>query len=226
MNDQFLPSGRTRDDLSAKLAVYLVADPAATSRNIIDVVQEALAGGVTCVQLRSKDDEGYDLWRKSVTLKRLCEEHDALFIVNDRLDVALASNADGVHLGVGDLPVDVARAMAPPGFIIGFSPDSLDDVRATRPLGADYAGIGPVYATGSKGDAGAPIGLEGLALKAGLVGVPTAGIGGIQVQTAGAVITAGAVGVAVIGAILNSDDPEHAASDLVQAVAAAKSGRA
>ncbi len=218
MSDVLLPSGRSAEDLADRLALYLVADPDATSRDLLDDVQAALAGGVTCVQLRSKTHEGYDLWRLSMALKRICEEFDALFIVNDRVDVAIASNADGVHLGVGDLPIDITRSMTPPGFIIGFSPDTMDDVRATRRLGADYAGIGPVFATGSKGDAGSPIGLDGLAIKAAAVDVPTVGIGGISLETAPSVIRAGAVGVAVIGAIHKHEDPEQAARDLRRAV--------
>lgn len=208
------------DELRDRLAVYLVADPEGTTRSLLDDVQAALAGGATCVQLRAKRLDGYDFWRVAATLRALCAESDALFIVNDRLDIALAVEADGVHLGVGDLPVDVARAMTPPGFVIGFSPQTMDDVRATAQLGADYAGLGPVYATGSKDDAGEPIGLAGLRAQAAACQTPTVAIGGITIGNAEATVAAGVDGLAVIGAILRAEDPDKATRNLANAVRA------
>jgi thiamine-phosphate pyrophosphorylase len=208
------------DELRDRLAVYLVADPEGTSRPLLDDVQAALSGGATCVQLRAKRLEGYDFWRVATTLRALCAESDALFIVNDRLDVALAVEADGVHLGVSDLPVDVARAMTPPGFVIGFSPQTMDDVRATAQLGADYAGLGPVYATGSKDDAGEPIGLAGLRTQVAACQTPTVAIGGITLGNAEATVAAGVDGLAVISAILRAEDPERATRELADAVRA------
>jgi thiamine-phosphate pyrophosphorylase len=205
------------DLLRERLRIYLVADPEATD-DLIDATQASLDGGATCVQLRAKNLGGYDFWRRSMTLKRLCEEYGALFIVNDRLDVALACGADGVHVGVSDLPVDVVRGMVPPGFIIGFSPQSDDDVTAAAPLGADYVGLGPVYATGSKADAGPPLGLDGLARQVARCRVPAVGIGGITIDNAAAVMAAGAEGVAVISAILKAPDPAEATRLLERAV--------
>jgi thiamine-phosphate pyrophosphorylase len=213
------------DELRDRLAVYLVADPEGTSRSLLDDVQAALDGGATCVQLRAKRLGGYDAWRLATTLRDLCAQSDALFVVNDRLDVALAVGADGVHLGVADLPVDVARAMSPPGFLIGFSPQSLDDVHATEPLGADYAGLGPVFATGSKADAGPPLGLGGLRLQAAACRVPTVAIGGISLRVAEDTVAAGVDGVAVISAILGADDPAQATRDLAAAVRAGRRRR-
>jgi thiamine-phosphate pyrophosphorylase len=214
--DRRYPSNELRD----RLAVYLVADPDGATRPLLDDVQAALAGGATSVQLRAKRLDGYDFWRLALPLRALCAESDALFIVNDRLDIALAVEADGVHLGVHDLPVDVARAICPPGFVIGFSPQSLDDVRSTGPLGADYAGLGPVFATGSKSDAGMPIGLDGLRAQTESCRVPTVAIGGISLANAAATIAAGADGVAVISAILGADEPEQATVGLAAAVRA------
>ncbi len=211
-------SGYPVDELRDRLAVYLVADPEGTPRSLLDDVQAALSGGATCVQLRAKRLGGYDAWRVATTLRALCAESDALFIVNDRLDIALAVEADGVHLGVSDIPVDVARAMTPPGFVIGFSPQTMDDIRATAQLGADYAGLGPVFATGSKDDAGAPIGLAGLRSQSAACHVPTVAIGGITLANAADTVAAGVDGVAVISAILGTDDPEQATEELASAV--------
>ena len=217
----------TADDLRPRLAVYLVADPDATETPLIDAVQAALDGGATMVQLRAKRLGGYDLYRRATQLKFLCEQYGALFVVNDRLDIALVTGADGVHLGASDLPVDVARELAPPGFLIGFSPKTLDDVAAAARLGADYVGLGPVFPTGSKADAQPPIGIDGLRQQIAVARVPTVGIGGITVANAEAVVAAGADGVAVISAILGAVDPTAATADLAAAVArgvAARSG--
>ncbi|MCC6315326.1 MAG: thiamine phosphate synthase [Thermomicrobiales bacterium] len=211
--------------LRERLAVYLVADPEATSRPLLDDVQAALDGGATCVQLRAKRLDGYDLWRLATTMKFLCAQFGALFFVNDRLDVALAAGADGVHLGTSDLPPDVARTLTPPGFLIGFSPKTLDDVTATARLGADYAGLGPVFPTGSKADAQSPIGLDGLRAQVAACRVPTVGIGGITIANAPEVIGAGADGVAVISAILGTEDPAAATEALAREVNTALAAR-
>lgn len=213
------------DALRAHLAVYLVADPEATAMPLVEAVQAALDGGVTAVQLRAKRLGGYDQFRRASQLVFLCEQYQALFIVNDRLDIALAVGAAGVHLGTSDLPVDVARRMVPPGFVIGFSPQSVDDVEAAAQLGADYVGIGPVFATGSKDDAQAPLGLDGLSRQIAASRVPTVAIGGITATTAGDIIAAGAAGVAVISAILGAADPTEAAQNLSTTVSRALGSR-
>lgn len=216
----------TPANLRHRLAVYLVAGPDDTPVPLADAVAAALDGGVTCVQLRAKQLGGYDLYRRAVQLKHLCEPYGALFIVNDRLDVALAARADGVHLGTSDLPVDVARRLSPPGFLIGFSPQTLDDVRAARPLGADYVGLGPVYPTGSKADAQSPLGLDGLRPQLAAARLPAVAIGGINTANAAAVIAAGADGVAVISAILGASDLTLAAAELAAVVSGALAARA
>lgn len=213
------------EELRRRLAVYLVADPDATAEPLVDAVQAALDGGATAVQLRAKRLDGYDFYRLAGQLTFLCDQFGALFVVNDRLDIALAVGAGGVHLGRRDLPVDVARGMTPAGFVIGFSPQTLDDVRATARLGADYAGLGPVFPTGSKADAQPPIGAAGLGEQVAALGLPAVGIGGITVANAPAVIAAGADGVAVISAILGAADPTRATADLAAAVSGALAER-
>jgi thiamine-phosphate pyrophosphorylase len=208
----------TADELRRKLAVYLVADPEATETALVDAVQEALEGGATVVQLRAKNLGGYDLHRRAAQLKFLCHQYGALFVVNDRLDIALAAGADGVHLGASDLPVDVARRLAPAGFVIGFSPKTLDDVAAAAQIGADYVGLGPVFPTGSKSDAQPPIGIAGLRRQVEIARLPAVGIGGITVANAAEVVATGVDGVAVISAILGATDVAVATADLAAAV--------
>jgi thiamine-phosphate diphosphorylase len=157
------------------------------------------------------------------TLKTLCGVTGALFLVNDRVDLALAIGADGVHLGVDDLPLEEARRLLPPTSVIGFSPETDEQAASAKLRGADYLGVGPVFGTATKPDAGPAIAIEALRRRAVLAGIPTIGIGGITPGNAGVIVHAGAVGVAVISAILASEDPERAARELTEAIATGKS---
>ena len=130
-------------------------------------------------------------------------------VVNDRIDVALACGAAGVHVGTDDLPVAIVRRLTPPGFVIGASVGSAEE--AAHAVGADYAGVGPVFGSTSKLDAGEAIGLAGLRRLAALAGLPAVAIGGITSDTIPAVMASGVVGIAVIGAIFGGPDPEAAA---------------
>ena len=222
-----MSSDRPPEDrrLAERLAVYLVADPEQTERDLVDDVIAALEGGVTCVQLRAKRLTDRATWDLAVRLRGLAHDYDALFIQNDRLDVALAAQADGVHLGVHDLPLWLTRRIVGPDFIIGYSPLTVEQVEDAARLGADYVGLGPVFATASKDDASPPIGLRGLAEQVAATSLPAVGIGGITVDNAPDVIRAGAVGVSVISAILRAPDPGEAAARLARAVATAKAQR-
>ena len=211
-----------RPDLVEKLALYRVADPEATKRDLVEDVMAALDGGVTCVQLRAKRLGDADAWRLAIQLREQCRYRQALFIVNDRVDLALAAQADGVHLGVNDLPLVAARKIAGPDFVMGYSPQAAWQAASAIQQGAHYIGAGPVFATASKADAGEPIGPAGLREWATAAGVPTVGIGGITAENAAEVIRAGAVGVSVISAILGADDPGEAARRLSRAVREAR----
>jgi len=169
----------------------------------------AVHGGATCVQLRLKDVAARDL----VSIAReLVRAIGVQVLVNDRTDVAIAAGAAGVHLGVDDMPVSAARLIAPEGFIIGTSVGSDDDVPLSA--GADYVGIGPVFATNSKHDAGAPIGLHEFTRLSVATGIPAVAIGGITAANARSAIEAGAVGVAVISSVFGANDPLAAAREL------------
>jgi thiamine-phosphate pyrophosphorylase len=211
-----LPDSVERTDLPERLLLYLVADPDHVRGNLLTMLREAIAGGVTAVQLRAKcrtDRETLE------TAKRIREiAADVLFLVNDRLDIALASDADGVHLGVDDLPVTEARKLASDGFVIGYSPDSDQATRAAKGDGASYLGVGPVFSTSTKTDAGEAIGLKTIERRARLAGIPVIGIGGLDESNARSVVGRGAAGVAVISAIALAADPRRAAAQLRQAL--------
>lgn len=204
--------------LRAAMAVYLVAGPEQTGGDLLAACRAALANGATCLQLRAKELGGRDQLALALAMRELAHAHGALFVVNDRVDVAVAARADGVHVGVSDLPLEATRAIVGPDLFVGYSPYRVDDVAAAAGRGADYVGLGPVFATGSKADADPPIGLDGLAARAAAAGLPTVGIGGITVGNAGEVVSAGADGVAVISAILRANDPGAAAAALAAAV--------
>ena len=203
--------------LSEKLSLYLVADPSQATGDFLPAVEAALSNGVTAVQLRAKHISDRELLEFALLLSHRSRAHGALFLVNDRVDIALASGAGGVHLGVDDLPVDDARRLLGPNAVIGFSPETDQQAREARDRGADYLGVGPVIATASKDDAGQPIGLDGLKRRVELAGIPVIGIGGITPATYMDVLATGAVGAAVIGAILRSPDPGRAARAFLDA---------
>jgi thiamine-phosphate pyrophosphorylase len=158
--------------------------------------------------------------REARSVRAAARAAGALFIVNDRLDVALAADADGVHLGQDDLPADRARRLLPPGRILGVSTHTLEQARRAVAEGADYIGVGPVFATATKETGYTPLGLDGLSAIAAAVPVPVVAIGGIGAADAGRVIRAGAMAAAVISALMAAPDIAAATRALLQALVA------
>ncbi|MFG1236831.1 thiamine phosphate synthase [Xanthobacter autotrophicus DSM 597] len=209
------------------LTLYLVTDPRLVAeRGLLATVEAAVKGGVTLVQLRDPDAHGRALVEQARALKALLAPLGIPLIVNDRVDVAVAADADGVHLGQDDMSPADARALLGPERILGLSvgnPAEFAGSSSGIDIGAvDYLGVGPVKATGTKKDAGAAIGAAGVAAVRALTRRPIVGIGGIDGALAGEVIRAGADGVAVVSAICAAPDPEHAARALLSAVTAAR----
>ena len=167
----------------------------------------AVFGGATMIQLRLKEESARTLVEIARTIQAMVP--DVPLVVNDRADVALAAGAAGVHVGVDDLAPALLRRVVPPGFIIGASVGSEDE--AARAAGADYVGIGPVFATGSKADAGTAIGAAKFAELATFCALPAVAIGGITSERVAEVMAAGASGVAVISALFGASDPTQAA---------------
>ena len=199
-------------------ALYLVTDRGLSlGRSTLEIVRGAVAGGVTCVQLREKGTSTRAFIEEALALKAFLHPRRIPLIINDRVDVALVVGAAGVHLGQGDMPLADARRLLPPGSIVGISAESLGDAVAAEQGGADYIGVSPVFSTPTKGDTAPPLGLEGVRSIRGAVGIPLVGIGGIGLENAEEVIGAGAHGIAVVSAIVSSEDPERAAKALKRA---------
>ncbi|PSP71899.1 thiamine phosphate synthase [Halobacteriales archaeon QH_6_68_27] len=192
------------------------------------VVEAAIAGGVDVVQLREKDRSARERYHLGRKLRELTREAGVTFVVNDRADIAQAVEADGVHLGDDDLPVPAARKILGEDAVVGRSVSFVDDAVAAERAGADYLGVGAVYATGSKDDIDDDehrIGPERVGDIAAAVDIPVVGIGGITADNAGPVAAAGADGVAVITAITRADDPETATRELAAVVERAREDR-
>lgn len=185
-------------------------------RGPVEVAGAALAAGCRAVQLRDKGMPDRAFAELARTVMRACEAAGALLFVNDRVDVAAAVGADGVHLGVEDLGVADARGVLGAGPIIGYSPERLEDARAAVGAGADYLGVGPVFRTPTKDDAGEPIGPEGVSLYAAEGIAPVLAVGGIDEGNADLAIKAGAAGVAVVSAVAGAEDMEKAARRLIE----------
>ena len=209
--------------LADRLRLTVITDEAlARPRALSDVVREALAAGAPTIQLRLKGATARELLEAAHTLIPIVRSAGALFIVNDRLDVALAAGADGVHLGPDDPPVmdartvaaDTVRAVAE-AFIVGYSADTTDGATRAEAEGADYLGVGAVYATANKSDVGEVIGLEGLRRVVKAVSIPVVAIGGITPERAPAVAETGVCGSAIIGAVMGSPEPAEAVRALL-----------
>lgn len=196
-------------------SLYLVTDRSLSlGRSSEEIVVAAIRGGVTCVQLREKHCSTRKFIREARRLQPILHHSGIPLIINDRLDVALAIGADGVHLGQNDMHIGDARRLLGEKMIIGISAENLDDAIVAEQQGADYIGISPVFATDTKNDAAAPLGLEGIRRIRRAVNIPLVGIGGIHVGNVHEVQRAGADGVAVVSAIVSADCPETAASEL------------
>lgn len=211
----------------SKMELYIVTDrKASRGRDHMSMVRAALDGGADVIQLRDKDLSGRDLYALAREMASLVHASRARFIVNDRLDIALAAGADGVHLGQYDLPVAAARSLSPPSFIIGASVGSVEEALAAERDGADYIALSPVFSTPTKDDAGPGHGLEVLREIKAAVKLPVIAIGGVNAGNVTEVVAAGADGVAVISAVLGADDVEAAARSMRELVIRAKASRA
>jgi thiamine-phosphate pyrophosphorylase len=186
--------------------LYAIADPGESARDVVAIARELLAGGARLVQLRWKQASSRALLSAATECRRLTRSHGALFLVNDRVDVALACDADGAHLGQGDLPIAAARKLLGPSRAIGVSTHDLEQARRAAEHGADYIGFGPMFATASKATGYAARGREALGLIRGAVKVPIVAIGGIREGDAAEVIRAGADAVAMISELTAADD--------------------
>ena len=206
--------------------LYVIIDAqAAKGRELVDLSRAALQGGAKVLQLRDKINDKGDVLPIARDIRALCDEHDALLIINDHADLAVACNAHGLHLGQHDLPIEEARAILGPHQIVGTSNALLEEAQDSERRGADYLAVGAMFPTGSK-ERTRPAGLETLARVRNGTSLPLVAIGGINQDNIGGVIGAGADAACVISAVVGDTDPEVASRRLVAAIEAARSGRA
>ncbi len=207
-------------------SLYVVTDAKLSrGRSHLEVIRAAIAGGATVIQYREKEGTTRQLVEEAQALRELTRQMGVLFIVNDRVDVALAVDADGVHVGQDDMPAPIVRKLMGPGKIVGVSVDNLEQALQAEQDGADYLGAGPIFATPTKPDAAPPIGVDGLAEICRRVSIPVVAIGGLNAENAAEVIRAGAAGVAVVSAVVAAPDVEAAARRLWEVVDAARAIR-
>ncbi len=203
--------------------LHLVTDRDLTcGRDLETVVQAALRGGVTCVQLREKEADTRSFIDLARRIHAYTRAAGVPLIINDRVDVALAIGAEGVHLGQSDMPYPDARRLLGPDRLIGLSVESIDDAVAAEAWDADYLGVSPIYLTPTKTELTEALGLEGLRRIRAVARHPLVAIGGINIHTAAEVIRAGADGVAVVSAICSAGDPAAVARDLTECIAGAR----
>jgi thiamine-phosphate pyrophosphorylase len=183
---------------------YFVTDTKLSRAGNVSDVQNAVAAGVQVVQYRRKAASTAELFAEAVVLRKLC--HRTLFLVNDRVDIALAVQADGVHLGQEDLPLTAARKLLGREKIIGLTVHSLDEARQAEAAGADYLGISPIFTTQTKADAGRPAGIQLIRQIKRAVKIPLVAIGGINLANAPEVVQSGADGLCAISAVVSRED--------------------
>jgi len=218
-------SARLTPRLAFDLSLYLVIGPDATAgRDVTSVAQAAVRGGATMVQLRYKSGAS-EIMQSAREVIEVLRPTGVPVIINDRIDLARALGAQGVHLGQDDASPEDARRTLGEEAIVGLSITDASQLGSVDPSVVDYLGVGPIFPTGSKADAAPPLGIDALWRIASAVRLPVAAIGGITEDNAADVIRAGVDGIAVISAICAADDPEEAARALVGRIDRARSGR-
>jgi len=210
-----------RDKLQRLSGLYVIIDIAfLKGRRLTDIVARVIRGGATTIQLRAKELGVRDFLNSAIELKKICMEHNILFIVNDSLEVALASDADGLHVGQDDLPVAVARRLLPVDKILGVSARTLTEARKARAGGADYLGVGAIFPTATK-DAAGVTGTKIIKEIKKTVELPLVAIGGINIDNVKEVIRAGADAAAIISAVMGAEDIEKATRQLADIIGGA-----
>jgi len=208
---------------SVDWTLYVVTDKAISGgRSHAEQAREAIKGGATVIQYREKMGSTRHLIEEAAAVRDVCRQLGATFIVNDRVDVALAVGADGVHVGQEDMPAAIARRLIGEDMILGVTVGNAEQARQAQADGADYLGTDAVFPTASKPDAGPPIGVETLEQICRAVSIPVVAIGGVNASNVAQVIRAGAAGAAVISAVVGAPDIAAAARRLRQAILQAR----
>ncbi|OGP79800.1 MAG: thiamine-phosphate diphosphorylase [Deltaproteobacteria bacterium RBG_16_66_15] len=214
------------ESVGVGFGLYLITDRRQVrSGDLLAAVERALAAGVRAVQLREKDLSGRELYALAVAMRRLASRYGAKLLINDRVDVAAACGADGVHLGAASIPPSVARRLLGPNALIGCSTHGEAELAAAAGDGADFATFGPVYATPSKAAYGPPVGVPALRRACRDSRIPVYALGGVVPGNVSEIASAGAAGIAVISSVLGATDPGAAAADLLARISHQGSSR-
>ena len=196
------------------LSLYLVTDNSENEEKFLKTIEEAILGGVTVVQIREKTAETLDFYNLAVKVKEITARYDVPLIINDRVDVALAIDADGVHVGQSDMPCDVTRRLIGEDKILGVSAATIEEAKKAENDGADYIGTGAVFPTKTKKDAES-VTKKDLSDIAKSINIPVVAIGGITIENAGELKDTGIAGLSVVSAIMSADDPKKASKKLL-----------
>lgn len=198
------------------LSLYLVTDKRnKTDEEFLEIIEEAIKGGTTVVQIREKEGETLDFYNLALKVKEITSKYNVPLIVNDRIDVALAIKSEGVHIGQTDMPADVARSLIGDEMILGVSASTVKEAGKAEKDGADYIGTGAVFPTATKDDAPS-ITKDDLKEVTGSINIPTVAIGGITLENASELAGTGIAGISVVSAIMNSKDPKTASENLLK----------
>lgn len=201
--------------LKLDLTLYFVTEEAAPLESLLTIVEQAIEGGVTLVQLREKRSDGATFYEKAKALKELLDRYDIPLIINDRIDVALAVGAEGVHVGQSDLPLPAIRSIVPKSMIVGVSVSTVEEALAAEQNGANYVGVGAAFPTGTKSDAKVlPAGMLREITQS--VSIPSVAIGGITLENMGLLRETGTAGVAVVSALMQAENPTLSAQKFCQ----------
>ncbi len=212
---------------TADYSLYLVTDQdLCRGRDLVDTVMEAVAGGVTAVQIREKNASARAFFQLALALKRRLAKQDVPLIINDRVDVAVAADADGVHVGQTDLPAAQVREMIGPDKILGISINTFEQMEEAARNQVDYLSLSPVFPTPTKTDTTEPFGISGLKKARTLTRLPLITIGGVNLENIHEIMSTGLDGVALVSAICSADSPEQAARTLAEKIRQARELRA
>ena len=196
------------------LSLYLVTDKSDDVEKFLKTIEEAIKGGVSVVQIREKTADTLDFYNLALKVKKITDQYNIPFILNDRVDVALAIDADGVHVGQSDMPCDVTRKLVGPDKIVGVSAATIDEAKKAENDGADYIGTGAVFPTATKDDA-PKITKKDLKEVVDSINIPVVAIGGINLENASELKDTGIKGLSVVSAIMSSEDPKKSAEKLL-----------
>ena len=197
------------------LTLYLVTDKSDDVEKFLKTIEEAIKGGVSVVQIREKTADTLDFYNLALKVKKITEKYDVPLIINDRVDVALAIDADGVHVGQSDMPCDVTRALVGPDKIVGVSAATIEEAKKAESDGADYIGTGAVFPTATKDDA-PKITKKDLKEIVESINIPVVAIGGITLNNAHELNDTGIAGLSVVSAIMSSENPKKSSEELLK----------